>query len=326
MTTNEAGKQRPEKWQKKKRSCSQFLKRPDLQDLFNKEKKVEEDSNSNTHKNTGLLGMVSRLMGGKRKVTEEEIQDLIDAGEVEGIVNEDESEMIRAIFALDSTVVREIMIPRTEMASISADSTVRETLDAIIACGHSRLPVYDITIDNIVGLLYAKDLLKCWGSDEQKTSIRELLRPPYFIPETKNLEELLQEFKKKRVHLAIVIDEYGGTSGLVTIEDLLEQIVGDIQDEYDMEEVLFSVNPDGSISADGRFPIEELEEQFGITIERDKFDTVGGLVFYLAGTIPSTGDVVDGDGLRLTILDADQRRLKKVLITRLEPQQEPATP
>jgi CBS domain containing-hemolysin-like protein len=265
---------------------------------------------------------MSRLLGGRRRVTEEEIQELIEAGEEEGIVNEDESDMIRAIFALDSTVVREIMIPRTEMACIGVESSVRETLDAIIACGHSRLPVFEGTVDNIIGLLYAKDLLKCWGRAEHEISIRDLLRPPYFIPETKNLEELLQDIKKKRVHLAIVIDEYGGTSGLVTIEDLLEQIVGDIQDEYDMEEELFSRNPDGTLTADGRLPIEELEELFDLTIERDKFDTVGGLVFHLAGTIPKKGDIIEGSGLRITILEADQRRLKRVLIARHEEPQE----
>lgn len=136
--------------------------------------------------------------------------------------------------------------------------------------------------------------------------------PPYFIPESKNLEQLLQEFKRKRIHLAIVIDEYGGTSGLITIEDLLEQIVGDIQDEYDREEPLLTVNPDGSITADGRLPVEELEEHFGIQIERDNFDSVGGLVFHLTGKIPSIGDTIEGAGLRLKIIDADPRRVKKV--------------
>lgn len=280
---------------------------------------MEEGSSSGSlRKKTGLFDMMTRLVGGRRRVTEEEIQELIEAGEEEGVVGGEEREMIRAIFALDSTVVREIMVPRTDMACINVDASVRETLDAIIACGHSRIPVYEGTVDNIVGLLYAKDLLKCWGMEEAQIALRDLLRTPYFIPETKNLEELLQEFKKKRVHLAIVIDEYGGTSGLVTIEDLLEQIVGDIQDEYDMEEELFTRNEDGSISADGRLPIEDLEAELDLVIERDKFDTVGGLVFHLAGSIPAVGDIIEGDGLRVTVLDADQRRLKRVLIRRVE--------
>jgi CBS domain containing-hemolysin-like protein len=258
--------------------------------------------------------MVSRLISGRRKVTEEDIRQLIGVGEEDGVVREEEREMIRAIFELDSTVVREIMVPRIDMANISVDASIRETLDAIIACGHSRLPVYEDTLDNIIGLLYAKDLLKCWGMEPDQISIRDLMREPFFTPETKNLEELLQEFKKKRVHLAIVIDEYGGTSGLVTIEDLLEQIVGDIQDEYDMEQELFSVLPDGSLVADARLPVEDLEERFDMEIERDQFDTVGGLAIHLFGGIPATGSVISGAGLVIEVLDADPRRVKQVRI------------
>lgn len=265
----------------------------------------------------GFIELVSRLMTGRKKITEEEIHDFIEASEEEGLVNEEESEMIRSIFSLRSTVVREITVPRTDMACVSVDATVREVLDTIIGCGHSRIPVYEHTIDNIIGLLYAKDLLKCWGEQEDQIQVRAIMHAPYFIPETKNLEQLLQEFKRKRVHLAIVIDEYGGTSGLITIEDLLEQIVGDIQDEYDFEEVLFTVNNDGSINADARMPVEELEEQFNIQIERDKFDSVGGLIFHLTGKIPATGDIIKGSGLQLTILDADERKIKKVCIARI---------
>jgi CBS domain containing-hemolysin-like protein len=273
-----------------------------------------EEGNS---RKSGFIERLSRLVSGRKKTSEEEINDFIEASEEEGLVNEEESEMLRSIFSLGNTIVREIMVPRTEMACVTVDASVRELLDTIIDCGHSRIPVYEQTIDNIVGLLYAKDLLKQWGKPEDTVSVRSIMRPPYFIPESKNLEELLQEFKRKRVHLAIVIDEYGGTSGLVTIEDLLEQIVGDIQDEYDSEEALFFANPDGSITADGRLPVEELEEHFDISIECDKFDSVGGLVFYLTGKIPDIGDTIDGAGLRLKILDADLRRIKKVSVARL---------
>lgn len=268
-------------------------------------------------KKSGFIELVSRIVTGRKKITAEEIHEFIEASEEEGLVNEEESEMIRAIFSLRTTVVREVMVPRTNMACVSVEAGIRELLETIIGCGHSRIPVYEHTIDNIVGLLYAKDLLKCWGEQENQVQVRTIMRAPYFIPETKNLEQLLQEFKRKRIHLAIVIDEYGGTSGLITIEDLLEQIVGDIQDEYDCEEVLFSVNSDGSINADARMPVEELEEHFDIQIERDKFDSVGGLIFQLTGKIPATGDVVEGAGLHLTILDADERKIKKVCIARL---------
>ncbi|BCS54731.1 hemolysin family protein [Geobacter sp. SVR] len=267
---------------------------------------------------SGFIELISRFVNGRKKVTTDEIHDLIKASEEEGLVNEDESEMIRSIFSLRSTVAREIMIPRTDMACVAVSASIGEILDTIISCGHSRIPVYENNIDNIIGLLYAKDLLKYWGKREEQIRVREIVRAPFFIPETKDLEQLLQEFKRKHVHLAVVIDEYGGTSGLITIEDLLEQIVGDIQDEYDREEALFSVNKDGSITADARMPVDDLEEQFEIEIERDKFDTVGGLIIHLTGKIPETDDIVEGSGLRFTIIDADERRIKKVCICRLD--------
>ncbi len=262
----------------------------------------------------GFWEALNRFLSGRKRITEEEIQELMDAGEEEGIINEEENEMIRAIFALDHTVVREIMVPRTDMAFVAADATVREVLATIISCGHSRIPVCDGTVDNIVGLLYAKDLLKYWGMDEAAVDVKKILRPPYFIPETKNLEELLHEFKKKRVHIAIVIDEYGGTSGLVTIEDLLEQIVGDIQDEYDLEEEWLVEEPDGGVVADARLPVEDLEEYFGIEVEREKFDTVGGLIIHHTGRIPAAGEELTIGTLHLTVLAADERRIIKVRI------------
>jgi CBS domain containing-hemolysin-like protein len=268
-------------------------------------------------KNSGPVAMLRRFMAGRKRVTEEEIQELMNAGEEEGLINEEENEMIQSIFALGDTVVREIMVPRTDMAYVTVDAPVREVLRSIIACGHSRIPVFDGTIDNIVGLVYAKDLLKFWGMDESAVVLKNILRPPYFIPESKNLEELLHEFKKKRIHIAIVIDEYGGTSGLVTIEDLLEQIVGDIQDEYDLEEEWLVEETDGAVMVDARLPIEELEEHFGIEIEREKFDTVGGLIFHLTGRIPAVGEEVENHAIRLTVLEADERKISKVRITRL---------
>ncbi|HEY6006821.1 MAG TPA: hemolysin family protein [Geobacteraceae bacterium] len=265
----------------------------------------------------GLWEAVNRFLAGKKKITEEEIQELMDAGEEEGIINEEENEMIRAIFALGNTVVREIMVPRTDMAFVTTDATVREVLATIISCGHSRIPVCEGTADNIVGLLYAKDLLKYWGMDEVTVDLKKILRPPYFIPETKNLEELLHEFKKKRVHIAIVIDEYGGTSGIVTIEDLLEQIVGDIQDEYDLEEEWLVEEPDGSVMADARLPVEELEEYFDIEVEREKFDTLGGLIIHHTGRIPAAGEEVTIGTLHLGVLAADERRISKVRIRKV---------
>lgn len=256
-----------------------------------------------------MFGSLKRLFSGRKRVTEEEFHELMEASEEEGLINEEESEMIRAIFELGETVVREIMVPRIDMACISADVTIDELIETIIACGHSRIPVFDGTVDNITGILYAKDLLKYWRGGTPDVDIRKIARQPFFIPETKNLEELLQEFKRRRVHIAIVIDEYGGTSGLITIEDLLEQIVGDIQDEYDSEEDLIHMQTDGSAIVDARLPIEEFEQLFAIEVERDKFDTVGGLIIYLLGRIPRTGDEVVSSGIRLTVLTAGERRI-----------------
>lgn len=273
--------------------------------------------NDLSNRNSGIFGSLSRLFSGRKRVTEEEFHELMEASEEEGLINEEESEMIKAIFALGETVVREVMVPRTDMACISVDVTTDELIATIIECGHSRIPVYDGTVDNITGVLYAKDLLKHWGEDDRGIDIRKISRQPFYIPETKNLEELLQEFKKRRVHIAIVIDEYGGTSGLITIEDLLEQIVGDIQDEYDTEEELVQLQADGSTVVDARLPIEEFEQLFEIAVERDKFDTVGGLIFYLLGRVPRTGDEVTSSGIRLTVLSAGERRIGKLRAERM---------
>lgn len=268
-------------------------------------------------KHTGVWEFFERLLSGRRKITEEQIQEVISAGEEEGLINREENEMIQSIFHLRDTVVREIMVPRTDMGCIECTDSLTDVLAKIISCGHSRLPVYEGTVDNIIGLVYAKDLLKYWGTDLSSVDLKKIVRAPYFIPETKNLEQLLQEFKRKRVHMAIVIDEYGGTAGLVTIEDLLERIVGDIQDEYDLEEEWLLPQADGSVIVDARLPIEELEEHFAIAVERELFDTVGGLIFHLTGRIPPIGEEVSCGEIHLTVLDADERKISRVRITRL---------
>lgn len=267
-----------------------------------------------SRRKSGFWEVLSRFLLGRKKITEEEIQEIMAAGEEEGLINQEENAMIQSIFQFRDTIVREIMIPRTDMACISSDATIADIAREIIACGHSRMPVYEGTIDNIIGLIYAKDLLKYWGMNVTAIDVKKIMRSPYFIPETKNLEELLHEFKRKRVHIAIVIDEYGGTSGLATIEDLLEQIVGDIQDEYDLEEEWLLRQTDGSFIADGRLSVEELEEHLGIEVERDKFDTVSGLIYHLTGRIPRTGEEIDAGQITLIILEADARKIKKVRI------------
>lgn len=275
---------------------------------------MEDGSN---RKHAGLFDNIARFFSGRRRVTEEELHELMEASQEEGLINVEESEMIRAIFSLGESVVREVMVPRTDMACVTVDATAEELLSTIINCGHSRIPIYEGTIDNIIGILYAKDLLRCWGASGSALDLRSIARPPFYIPETKSLDELLQEFKRRRVHLAVVIDEYGGTSGLITIEDLLEEIVGDIQDEYDTEEELLQLQEDGSVVVDAMLPIEEFEEYFDVQVEREKFDTVGGLVFYLLGRIPGPGEEVVCSGIRLTVLSAADRRIGKLRAVRV---------
>ncbi|MCL2761306.1 MAG: hemolysin family protein [Desulfuromonadales bacterium] len=271
-----------------------------------------DEASSKAKKSSKIMNVIGRFISGRKKITESELRDLMEASEEEGLINEDESEMIQAIFSLSDTVVREIMVPRTDVAFITSDASVSDILKTIIDCGHSRIPVYEGSIDNIIGILYAKDLLKYWGIEADSLDLKTVVRQPFFVPETKNLEELLQEFKKRRVHIAVVVDEYGGTSGLVSIEDLLEQIVGDIQDEYDLEEDWIHKKEDGTFIVDARLQIEELEESIGVQLEREKFDTVGGLIIYLLGRIPNSGEEVISNSVKFRIISSDERKINKV--------------
>ena len=279
----------------------------------------EQNSNQKTEQNgfTSLLRLV--LPGRRRVTTERELQEIIEESEETGIINEEEGEMLSSIFEFGETIVREVMVPRTDMVVCSIDAPIAEVLDAVIQSGHSRIPVYEETVDSIIGVVYAKDLLRYWGQPLENIALRKLLRRAYFIPETKLIEELLREFRNSRVHLAIVIDEYGGTSGLITIEDLIEEIVGDIQDEYDREEEWLEVAEDGSLLVDGRLNLEELEEHFEIELPREKYDTVAGYLSHLAGHIPVAGEEFTGNGLAMKVLSSDQRRIDKVQVSRSEP-------
>jgi len=279
------------------------------------------DDDHNNQPQLPRLGIVAQLrqaLSGRRRITSErELQEIIEESEETGIINEEEGEMLSSIFEFGETIVREVMVPRTDMVACSVDAPLALVLDTVIRSGHSRIPVYADTVDSVIGVVYAKDLLRYWGKPLEQIELRSLLRKAYFIPETKLIEELLSEFRHSRVHLAIVIDEYGGTSGLITIEDLLEEIVGDIQDEYDREEEWLEVQADGSLLVDGRLNLEELEEHFDLDIPREKYDTVAGYLSHLAGHIPCAGEEFVGDGLSLTVLDGDQRRIDKVQIRRV---------
>ncbi|UCD71474.1 MAG: HlyC/CorC family transporter [Syntrophobacterales bacterium] len=253
----------------------------------------------------------------KPSLSERDIQSIIDVGEEEGVIDQEEHEMIHGIFELKQSVVREVMVPRTDVKCVSSEATVKDIIDLIISKGHSRIPVFKGKIDNIVGVVYAKDLLKFWGKDGEEIPLERVMRQPYFIPETKRLEELLKEFKMKRVHMAIVVDEYGGLSGLVTIEDLIEEVFGEIEDEYDQRvEGRIITLGDGSVSVDSKLEIEKLENHFDVEIQKENFETVGGFVFHLLGRVPKVGERVHFGDLIMTIESADGRRIGRVKITR----------
>ena len=273
------------------------------------------DGDNSDQNKPSLFSSIGRLWSKRQRISsEEDLQKIIIESEEQGIINEDEGDMLHSIFEFGETIVREIMVPRTEMVSCDKNATLSEVLEKIIKSGHSRIPIFEGTIDTIVGFIYAKDLLKHWGEEPAKTKIKRMIRPPYFIPESKKIESLLQDFRSQRVHIAIVVDEYGGTSGLVTIEDLLEEIVGEIQDEYDLEENLLVEEPDGSLLVDGGLPLDELEEYFDMDIRREKFDTVGGYLVHLLDQVPAVGDNIDAGDLHMTVVESDDRRVLKVRV------------
>lgn len=250
-------------------------------------------------------------------LTEEELKMLVEAGEEEGVLEEEEKEMIHSIFEFTDTVVRKVMVPRIDIKAVEVGASVEELVDVIVQAGHSRVPVFDETIDNIVGIVHAKDLLRAEHENGRSVTIPDLMRPPYVIPENKMVDELLTEFKKNKIQMAIVVDEYGGTAGLVTIEDLLEEIVGDIMDEYDVEGPMEEVIDENSRIVDSRTPIGEINEEMGLELPEEEFDTIGGLVFGLLGKQASPGDRAEYDSTELIVEKTQGRRISKVRVTRL---------
>src|SRR6185312_4822366 len=232
----------------------------------------------------------------------------------QGILEAEEEQMIQAVIELGDQRIHEVMVPRIAMVTLSATASMDEAIDTVIDGGHSRIPVYEETIDEIIGILYAKDLLPFLkGSVSERPALRSLLRTPVFAPESMSVDDLLHEFQRRKVHIAIVLDEYGGTAGLVTIEDLLEEIVGEIQDEYDEEEPLIVR------LSDDEAHVDDLAELFDTNLgleDADEYDTVGGLIYHRIGGVPKPGDQVEVDGLTLTVETTDGRRVGKVLAVR----------
>ena len=227
-----------------------------------------------------------------------------------------ERAMIHAILHLDETPVREIMVPRVDVVSLDVSVTREQAVQRLLESGHSRLPLYEDSEDNIVGILYSRDLLAATAKEGRAASpaLRDLMRPAFFVPESKRVDEMLTEFQARRVHLAVVVDEYGGVAGIVTIEDLLEEIVGEIQDEFDADEPVIERHESGEAVVDARMPVDKFNEEFGAQISPEGFDTLGGLLYTRLGKIPSPGDVVMENGMRLQVMTTTGRRITKVRV------------
>ncbi|MCL4507348.1 MAG: hemolysin family protein [Chloroflexi bacterium] len=274
-----------------------------------------------------LSNLLSLPLGSQRReggslVTEEELKTLVDAGEEEGLIEEDEKEMILSVLDFGDTVAREVMVPRIDMVAVEVSTDFEQALDLIIASGHSRVPVYRETIDDIVGLLYVKDMLKALR-DRTPQPPGKLARQAYFTPESKKVSELLQELQNRRVHVCIVVDEYGGTAGMVTIEDILEEIVGEIQDEYDTEEPDFQPLPDGEgYILEAGMAIDDANELLHIEMPTDQSDTLGGFIYDQLGEVPAVGATVHYAGLLFEVLAINDRRILKVKVTHEQPQEQ----
>jgi magnesium and cobalt transporter len=259
---------------------------------------------------------------------EREIHGLVDQGEAQGLITPREGEMIEAILELDQTTAGQVMVPRIDMATVSDTASLEEIIAVIVRSGHSRIPITGEDLDHIKGVVHAKDLLPYWGRDAFGVKLADICRPPLFVPQSMPVDQLLSEFKRRRVHLAVVVDEYGGTAGIVTMEDVLEEIVGEIVDEYDQEEALIQEQADGSLLADARLEIEKLSEHLGVALPEKlpegRFETLGGFIITLLGRVPRPQEEVSFGPLRMVVVGADQRRVTKVQIFQARPQPAPA--
>jgi CBS domain containing-hemolysin-like protein len=250
-------------------------------------------------------------------VTEEDLRTMADVAASEDAIEREERRLIHSIFEFGDTVVREVMLPRPDMVAVDADDTIEEAIERAIERGFSRLPVCEEhSTDNIIGLVYLKDLVRRARAGEGANAVRVAIRPAIFVPEQKRVAELLREMRTKQFHMAIVIDEHGGTSGLVTLEDLLEEIVGEIADEYDVEMPAVERLPDGSLRVPGRTPVDEVSEALGTELPDEEWDTVGGLILNLLGHVPEEGETVRFQGLEFRTERVQGRRIGSVRITR----------
>ena len=273
--------------------------------------------------------LVGRILGvdmtsPQLMITEEDIISYVNVGNAEGIIEEDEKEMIHSIVTLGETSAKEVMTPRTSMLAFEGTKTINEVWDEIIDNGFSRIPIYEETIDNIVGILYVKDLMEHIKNNELNLPIKQFIRSAYFVPETKSIIEILKEFRTLKVHIAMVLDEYGGVVGLVTIEDLIEEIVGEIRDEYDDEEdSFFKKIADNEYEVDAMTDIETINKDLGLNLPiSEDYESLGGLIVTTTGKICEVGDEVQIDNIYLKVLEVDKMRVSKVFIRILEEEKE----
>jgi CBS domain containing-hemolysin-like protein len=250
--------------------------------------------------------------------TEDEIRAMAEVASEEAAIEEDEKDLIHSIFEFGDTLVREVMVPRPDMVCVPVDSGLRNVLDVILRHGYSRIPVYRGELDEIVGVVYAKDVLRHLHAGKENVPLDSIMREAYFVPETKKLSELLREMQQRRVHIALVTDEYGSVAGLVTIEDLLEEIVGEIADEYDREEPQLEPVDDHTYRVNGRLSIDDVNDLLDVNLPHDEWDTVAGLMYGLLGAVPTQGETVSYDNLTFTAEKVQGRRIAKVLISRKE--------
>jgi CBS domain containing-hemolysin-like protein len=272
-----------------------------------------------------LIGLANVILPGKGLkrgpyTSEEEIRTMADVAAQEQVIEREERRLIHSIFEFGDTVVREVMVPRTDMVAVEDDSTVDAALEKAIKAGFSRLPVFKENHDDILGLVYLKDMVRKVRENGTGARLRDLVRPAVFVPEQKRVAELLREMQTEKFHMAIVIDEYGGTAGLVTLEDLLEEIVGEIVDEYDVEEPRVEQLPDGSLLVAGRTSIDEVNEILDVDLPDTEWDTVGGLMFNLLGHVPVEGETVAFNDLVFKAERVQGRRILKVRIERAVPE------
>jgi len=269
----------------------------------------------------GLRKLVDAVMGAHAErpislITEDEFKTLVDVGEDEGIIDQEERNLIQRVFELGDQQVSQIMTPRTDIFALEVSEPLAAVLPKIKEARFSRVPVYEGSIDHIVGILYAKDLLTYSRHPDMEVKIADLLHPTFFVPESKRIDELLREFQRNKVHVAIVVDEYGGVSGLVTMEDALEELVGEIVDEFDTQEVLCRQVDAHTFLISAKLPLDEFNDKLGVAIPRGDFDTIGGYVFHLFGKLPQRGESIAAHGLTFTIEQIRGTRILEIRVRR----------